>query len=411
MRGLKRGIAFAMASTMLLGSGISAMATDDDTSSVTGDGHYTQENIEETISVTLPTQPEGETPFDYVMDPDGNVPRLVDNGSAAFGEDVDVNNLPGLYYVTGTERIRGKDVPVFSAKSASLKLVNESAYDVAIGVDFEVKAGGEDFSNDDGCYEAAKIRGVSQLDDAQQNELMLSLYASDGDEETDDKETPVFVEGQDYDAVSETVYACMEGNEDNFVFTLTEEDGPDYMCEYNRKQNVESWPAVDFYMSGKINEFVDELPDVLVRPRVIVTWSAFPESAYNELVGNDNAFDELRELRKLDTYEDPVGPAQPSIDGDFFAAENVPEGEPLVVHFNKGDSEGITSLQYFNGNTWATLSSNVDFDNEAGTITFAPAYVDSFRGIDGSRTWRATFAPIGEDDPVSKEFMIVSEGL
>ena len=408
MRGLKRGIAFAMASTMLLGSGISAMA---DGSSVTGDGHYTQENIEETISVTLPTRPEGETPFDYIMDPDGNVPRLVDNGSAVFGEDlknVPEEDLPGLYYVTGTERIRGKDVPVFSAKSASLKLVNESACAVAIGVGFEVKDGDVDFTNNNDCYASAKIRGVDQFSDVpQENELMLTVYASNGNEATVDKVMPVFVEDddqQDYDVVSEIVYKRMEGKEDNFVFTLTEDEGPDYVCAYNRKQDVESWPAVDFYMSGKINEFVDELPDELVRPRVTVTWTILSESDYNELLGG------FEGLEWLDTYQDPVGPAQPSIGGDIFAAEEVPEGDPLVVRFNKGGSEGITSLQYFNGNTntWISYPAVVDIDNEAGTITFDAAYVDAFRGSEKTKTWRATFAPIGEDDPVSEEFMIVS---
>lgn len=100
MQKFKRAMAITLAATMVIGSSVTAFAADDGHSS-TGTGSNEGHVDKHVISVTLPTVPANQTPFNYTVDPERLVPET--NG-ARYGSTTFTDNAKrdGVYFLSTT---------------------------------------------------------------------------------------------------------------------------------------------------------------------------------------------------------------------------------------------------------------------------------------------------------------------
>ena len=100
MQKFKRAMAITLAATMVIGSSVTAFAADDGHSS-TGTGSNEGHVDKHVISVTLPTVPANQTPFNYTVDPERLVPET---DGARYGSTTFTDNAKrdGVYFLNTT---------------------------------------------------------------------------------------------------------------------------------------------------------------------------------------------------------------------------------------------------------------------------------------------------------------------
>lgn len=129
MNKFSKVIAFALATTMVLGSTVTAFAGDNDGASTgtgTSEGH-----VEKKVSnVVLPTISQGSTPFAYTMDPEGLV---VATAGAKYTDAVfpDSASDKHVYFNNGTN---DQSKTVYANSSAVQKVTNKSSHKVNLTV-------------------------------------------------------------------------------------------------------------------------------------------------------------------------------------------------------------------------------------------------------------------------------------
>ena len=131
MQKFKKIVAIALATTMVMGSSIVALADDPVTSGGTTGAGASEGHVDKhVINVVLPTIQEGATPFAYTVDTE----RLVTETEAAkyvagttFTADAKTN---GVYFLTGEN--------AYDSKSSAQTVTSQSSADVKLTVEVEV---------------------------------------------------------------------------------------------------------------------------------------------------------------------------------------------------------------------------------------------------------------------------------
>lgn len=129
MQKFKRAMAITLAATMVIGSSVTAFAADDGHSS-TGTGSNEGHVDKHVISVTLPTVPANQTPFNYTVDPERLVPET---DGARYGSTTFTDNAKrdGVYFLNTT-----------GATAATYALVDQETVTApADGVTYYTKSG------------------------------------------------------------------------------------------------------------------------------------------------------------------------------------------------------------------------------------------------------------------------------
>lgn len=241
MQKMKKGVALALASVMVLGSSMTVFAAEGDTpaapggtGTVQGEGSSEGHLEKEKLNVVLPTVEAGTTPFSYTMDPE----RLIqETDGGKYAEDAvfpDEKDDTGVYFLTAPN--------TYANTSNTYQTVNKSSCDIKLTVDVQAT---QNTAKDITLVDAASTSTTAA-------ELYLALKV-----------------GNDTQAVSSTkatVTKTISGTESNFETAV--EEGK-YV--YREKADATTWKAMNIAMTGSVNKFA--IADDTTAPTVDVTWS------------------------------------------------------------------------------------------------------------------------------------------
>lgn len=257
MRKMKRGLAAALAVTMVMGSSLTVFAADN-SGSTSGDGTSEGHVEKKATKVVLPTVADGDTPFAYIMDPE----RLISgtNGGKYDGftfPEADTDS--GVYFQTDTTK--------YENSSKKLKVVNQSSHDISLTVKAEVESAETDIP----------LAERTAVDSAQEATLYLGLVV--------DTESPVALAKDT--AATKTI--TVAGKEENFkVDVKSDKSGYEYreltVDEYKALDGADAnatvlpWESKEFQLEGSVTKDA-EITDSMTAPTVTVTWSWVDPSA------------------------------------------------------------------------------------------------------------------------------------
>lgn len=248
----KKILAIVLATSMMLGSSITALADEPVTSGGTNGSGTNEGHVEkELINVVLPTVPEGSTPFAYTMDPE----RLIQATSAAkYAEGTtfpEAEDDTGVYFLTGEK--------TYANESSTLQAINKSS--CAIKLTVKVKT----TQNTDKDIALATTSTVA-------TETAPNLYLGLKVGETT----------QVVSATEASVEKVIAGNADNFEIAV--KDG-DYV--YQEKASASTWKAMNLSMEGAVSELA--AAEGTTAPTVNVTWEY--AKAADDATASDDAVD------------------------------------------------------------------------------------------------------------------------
>lgn len=237
MRKMKKGIAVALTATMVLGSSLTAFASEvtTGTGNTTGAGSSEGHVDKEKLNVVLPTVEDASSPFKYTMDPE----RLIqDTDGVKYGEDYEFPasaSDTGVYFKTGDKK--------YENTSSNLQVINKSSCDVTLTVDVEKVAGTKDI---------ALVASKDALTSATAPSLYLAVNV-----------------GKDAKVVGDakvTATKTIAGNAANFTTTY---ESNQYV--YKEKADASSWKAINISMTGAVNN--KQIATDTTAPSVKVTWT------------------------------------------------------------------------------------------------------------------------------------------
>ena len=258
MKGMKKMMAVALAATMVMGSSITVFAEDPKTSGGSN-GVGTSEGHVDThiISVTLPTVPDGSTPFAYTMDPERLIQKTggTKYSSATFPAEADDT---GVYFLTGAN--------TYSNTSQVLTVSSESSADVILTVEVAVESAATDI-------ELVDSKPTASTTDP---ELYLALLIG--------SETKVIKKGEI--AIGKVTIAGKDGN-----FETTYASGA---YAYTPKTGSDiTWNTAEFSLTGAVSNASAE---DLTAPTLKVTWKyadaadaapSISKTSYYYTIGSD----------------------------------------------------------------------------------------------------------------------------
>lgn len=239
MQKMKRGMAVALAATMVMGSSFTAFAADATPSnkgSATGAGSSEGHLEKKVTNVTLPTDSDTTT-FKYTIDPE----RLVQetNGGKYDGITFPAKDSDtGVYFQTNDT--------TYENTSKKLTVTNMSSHDINLKV--TAKAADTNASTDIVLAESSTIEGTTP-------KLYLGLNV-----------------GSDTKAISTTessITTRVAGKAENFEVTV-KEDGGNKVYAYEEKAGATGWATTDISMTGACNAAT--VTDTLTAPQITVTW-------------------------------------------------------------------------------------------------------------------------------------------
>ena len=242
----KRLLAVIVASTMVIGSSVTAFADDTPVTSRTADGAGTYEgNIPAfgAPSVSLPTIASGA--YDYIADPNGLIQKTESSHYASTTWEGD-----GVYFLKETGKRSGTSAP--------MELINNSAYSVDLTVTMEQKAS---TTKKNVNYSADKT-----FEGSSAKEIYLAI--------TDGTNTSAITQKDAGDAVANTVPAklnvTIKGKPSNY--TLTESSGSySLVAKDGATWNKASITAVGA-LNKKTNWYNGADDEAIVWPQVTVTY-------------------------------------------------------------------------------------------------------------------------------------------
>ncbi|SCZ76070.1 hypothetical protein [Pseudobutyrivibrio xylanivorans] len=356
---LKRILAVAMATTMVLGMSMTALAADGDATgdggangTGTSEGHVEQKHL----NVVLPTA--AETTFAYTMDPE----RLIQTTSGGKYEEEttfpEAAGDTGVYFLTGEK--------TYSNTSSDLEIINKSSADVKVDVKVktEATAAGTDIT-----LATAALDG---------SETTPKLYLAAQVGEGAGKSTQIL------SATEAPVSRILAGNAGNYeIVVTTDSDGNKGYAYQQKKTGLTAWKSLKFNITGAVTN--KEITAETTAPKIVVTW-AFAEKASDDTTTVDTG---------VSDYVDIPGPsiAQTSI--------TIPESGAVSVPVSLGEgtkaATGITSVYYL---SQSGAKKDIDATGyaldtaEDGSVSFRlkTVTVDAFRsGNSDSRVYSIEF--------------------
>lgn len=253
MQKIKKGVAVALAATMVLGSTVTAFAADANSGTSTGAGTSEGHVEKKATKVMLPveTTDYDASTFKYTMDPE----RLI-SGTSGGKYDADAEfptaNDTGVYFKTGEKK--------YENNSKELKVTNQSSHKIDLTVKAEAVENAKDIP----------LVAKDALTTAEDASLYLGLAVG----------TDAGVAIEKGKAASKTV--SVEGKESNFkVAVKSDKTGYEYRAltlpEYQATPGNDSatelpWEAQTFKLEGAVTED-KAIADDTTAPNVKVTWS------------------------------------------------------------------------------------------------------------------------------------------
>lgn len=318
MNSKKGMVAFALATTLALGSSLTAFAADTTGNTIgagTSEGH-----VNKTVTnVVLPTIAEGTTPFAYTMDPEGLV------GDTAGGKYETGTTFPetaddtGVYFLTAEK--------TYANTSSELKVTNESSHSIELTVKAEVESAATDIA----------LAEKDELAASENAALYLGLIVGAEDAVAVNTET----------AVTKTV--TLAGKEENFkVDVNADKSGYEYrvltLDEYKAIAGNESateiaWESTTFKVEGATTTG-KEITDSTTAPTLKVTWSWVDPTAAPGFTA--------------DTYTYTAG-------SELVANVNLPEDASAV---------SIVAYKVAGSESWTPFTEGTDYTYANGSITF-----------------------------------------
>ena len=252
---MKKMAAVVLAAAMTMGSTLTVFAAPESpvtTGSTEGEGKNEGHVEKKGINVVLPTMPETGSPFDYITDPE----RLIQGteGAAHAGAKFpDAGTDTGVYFKVGENE--------YANTSKTLKVINKSSCNVAVTV--TVEAVEKSTGNDLALAESATTTADKPL--------YLAVNVGSTVQVLSSTSTPV--------------KKVIAGNADNFEITYTEDGG----YAYTTKEDAINWKALEFNVTGAVNEEAVVTADTTA-PTVKVTWN-YAEATAQDTVNTADQVD------------------------------------------------------------------------------------------------------------------------
>ena len=233
---MKKGLALALAASMVIGSSLTAFAADETpggTGGATGSGTSEGHVKKEVTNVVLPTNADT-TIFAYKMDPE----RLIQETAAGKYEEGTVfpkkEEDKGVYFLVGDKQ--------YANTSKTLQAINKSSCNIKLTVGVKATASGSD---------DIALAG-SSTPSTTTPELYLGLKVGNNAAEV-------------VGTTEKTVDKVIAGTASNFE-TAVEND----KYVYREKADATTWKAINFCMEGAVS--AKEIADNTTAPTVDVTW-------------------------------------------------------------------------------------------------------------------------------------------
>ena len=272
MRNMKKFVALALATTMVLGNSLTAFAEETNTGNSTGAGTSEGHVDKKATNVVLPTEVANST-FAYTMDPER---LIVETSHEKYGDAVEfpASNDTGVYFNNGPKGGDGadKDNVIYANTSKALDVVNKSSHSIDLTVKAEAVAGNNDIP----------LVAQSDITDAEAASLYLGLKVGSAAAETVLADT----------AATKTV--SIAGTVGNFKTAVKNVDGVksyEYraltLAEYkalagnSEKTQAEydaTWAKTSFNLEGEVTRDL-QITSSTTAPSVKVTWSWVDPSA------------------------------------------------------------------------------------------------------------------------------------
>lgn len=232
-------LALVLATSMVMGSSIVSFAANTGNGTVSGNGVSEGHVDKKVLNVVLPTVAEGDSAFQYTMDPE----RLIQATAGAKYEDF---TFPaeeadaGVYFLVGDK--------TFANTSTEYQIINKSSCNVELTVKAEVEAtaGGTDITLDSNGKNSVSANTIDP-------KLYLGLKVG-----SDEQGVP--------STGDTTITKILAGKPDNF--TVAVKDG-EYV--YEPKAEITPWKAMSVSMTGEASKC--DIDSTTTAPKVIVTWS------------------------------------------------------------------------------------------------------------------------------------------
>ncbi|MDC7279121.1 hypothetical protein NXH64_06320 [Butyrivibrio fibrisolvens] len=337
---LKRIFAVVMATTMIMGMSLTALAETPTSGASEGDGASEGHVDKEIKDVVLPTNTTGEdSPFAFIMDPERLIRATVGKNAKYEGFTFPAETGDtGVYFKNGTE---------YKNSSTKLQVVNKGAVSQKITVGIEKVGAATDIG-------LAAGNAAAQLKDSDDNPLLYLALVCAG-------QTKVVGD----DAASVTV--IVPGNDDNYEIKL-KDDKSGY--EYVKKATLADWKGIELQVDGAVGNA--PISDTTTAPKLKVTWS------FTDLADGD--VDATSGLVDVADASDPV----------ISSVTSFTKATPadVVISFTLGtgdkavDANGVTLLQGASDTAVNTAkytvnmtSKTVTIDKSAGFMTGATANV------------------------------------
>lgn len=247
MRKMKKGMVVALTATMVLGSTLTAFASDAGTTtpvtsgSTSGAGTSEGHVDKEVVNMVLPTIASGSSPFAYTMDPE----RLIQETNGAKYEDFTFpakESDKGVYFLTGDK--------TYANTSNTLQAINKSSCNVTLTV--KVKA------TQNTAKDITLVSSESTSNAAA--ELYLGLKVGSANQAVSSTEA--------------TVTKTVAGTPTNFETAVVDKEGSttgEKVYAYREKADATTWKAMNISMTGAVNNY--KIADDTTAPTVDVTWS------------------------------------------------------------------------------------------------------------------------------------------
>lgn len=238
MKNYKRVVAFAMAATMMVGSGVTAMAAE---GGATGSGDY-EGYVEETsvFTVVVPTDASATAGFNFFVDPNGLLAQTDYASKGGNAEEFDTNST---LFFTRTVASGDTTTKKYGNESDAITFTNKSSYDVDVEVAATVTG-------------ADKITLGTVADDTADPTIQLAIVSG-----TD--EAKITADGG-------KLTGTIQGTDDNFEIKWNSTDSK---YEYGLKDNVgdDTWKTYSFNLTGACGgTWTGDQAEV--QPTVNLTW-------------------------------------------------------------------------------------------------------------------------------------------
>ncbi|SDI37970.1 hypothetical protein SAMN05421493_1132 [Pseudobutyrivibrio sp. 49] len=371
---LKRILAVAMATTMVLGMSMTALAADGDATgngssegNGTSEGHVEQKHM----NVVLPTNVENV--FAYTIDPE----RLIQTTKGGKYDDGTVfpeaENDKGVYFLVGEK--------TYANTSKELQVINKSSADVKVSL--TVKTVANAGSTDIALADAAL--------DGSEEDPTLYLAATIG--EGENKATQIL------SGTPQTIDRKLEGTPSNYEIIVGENASHEKEYQYKQKTSgLATWKALKFSVSGAVTEGL-AIDDDTTAPKINVTWSFAEPTSTDTNLSTDG----------VGTYSEI--PATSSA-----GAITVPSTGGATVAITVGEDGAVpTSLTntWYSGNMLEmTNGYGAAYDESTNVITFESGITthlkdssDQYHADAVGATYTITFTP-EEGEPYTQQLTI-----